>query len=242
MVSTTACGRRVTALDRVRESGVLRVATDPSFPPFEFVDEAGQIVGFDADLAAALAQELHVDLQLVTTGYDALYDALTVGQADIIISALYPDTSRSAGFAFSPPYYDAGDVLVVRQGSDITTATDLAGHSVAVVFGTTGHMTAIEWEETLLPPPELITLESPITITTLLHSQTADAIIVDHVSAQTSVGQDPELRILLPPLSDEPYVIATRREDADLMTALTEILEELESDGTLETLICRWMR
>lgn len=235
------CGGRTTTLDQVRETGMLRVAIDPAFPPFEFVDEGGQIVGFDADLATALAEGLGVDVHFVTTGYDALYDALTVGRADIIVSALYPDLSRSAGFAFSRPYFNAGDVLVVPAGSNIAETSDLPGSTIACVFGTTGHMAALAWEAELQPAPTLITVESPVTLTLTLRDSTADAVLVDHVSALMAAANDPELRILSPPVTDEPYVVATRREDADLMKELEQVLDRLEADGTLDTLIELWM-
>lgn len=236
------CDRRPTALDRVQASGTLRVAIDPAFPPFETVNAAGQIVGFDADLAAELARALGVDVHFVTTGYDALYDALTVGRADVIISALYPDPSRSADFSYSTPYFNAGEVLMVPGGSTITTPEDLADRTVVCVFGTTGHMTALTWQESLQPPPTLMTVESPMTLTTYLADGTADAVVVDHVSARIATHKISDVRILMPPLTDEPYAIAARREDSALMAALEDALAGLDENGTLSALTERWMR
>ena len=241
LTGTTACGRRTDGLNRVRSSGMLRIAVDPSFPPFEFVDSAGQIVGYDADLARALAESLGVDAHFVTTGYDALYDALTVGRADVIISALYPDPSRTAGFAFSRPYFNAGEVILAGERSPISAPEDLAGRPVACVFGTAGHMELLQLEKTLVPSPTVIAVDDPVTITTLLQAQTVDAIVIDHVSAQLAVGSLPTASILTPPLTDEPYVLAVRREDTELLEALEETLTSLESDGTLEKLVHIWM-
>ncbi len=241
LAGTTACGRRTDGLNRVRSSGMLRFAVDPSFPPFEFVDGAGQIVGYDADLARALAESLGVDAHFVTTGYDALYDALTVGRADVIISALYPDPGRTAGFAFSRPYFNAGEVILVGEGSPISGPEDLAGRPVACVFGTAGHMELLQLEKTLAPSPTVIAIDDPVTITTLLRAGTVDAIVIDHVSALLAVSSDPSASILTPSLTDEPYVIAVRREDTRLLEALEEALTALESDGTLEKLVYTWM-
>lgn len=241
LAGTTACGQRTDALNRVRSSGMLRIAVDPSFPPFEFVDSAGQIVGYDADLARALAESLGVDAHFVTTGYDALYDALTVGRADVIISALYPDPGRTAGFAFSRPYFNAGEVILVGEGSPISGPEDLAGRPVACVFGTSGHMELLQLEKTLVPSPAVIAVDDPVTITTLLRTGTVDAIVIDRVSAQLAVGSDPSAGILTPSLTDEPYAIAVKREDTKLLEALEEALAALESDGTLEKLAHTWM-
>jgi len=241
LAGTAACSRRTPALSRVQASGTLRVAIDPSFPPFESVDSSGHIVGYDADLAKALARRLAVDVHFVTTGYDALYDALTAGRADVVISALYPDQSRTAGFAFSDPYFNAGEIILVDAGSSIATPDDLAGKSVACIFGTAGHMELLQLVEVIRPVPAVITVDDPVTITALLHSGTADAIITDHVSALIATAGDPDVRILMPPLTDEPYVIAARREDAKLLRALDDALSELAAGGTLDELRNRWM-
>lgn len=242
VVGTSACGRQSSGLKRIQDAGKLRVATDPSFPPFEFVDGDGQVAGIDADLARLIAARLGVEAHFVTTGYDALYDALTAGHADVIISALYPDPSRSNGFLFTPAYFDAGQVLVVADGVEMEGVTDVAGQSIACVFGTDGHMEALRWQETLMPAPSLIAVHDPVTITQLLDAGTVHAIVLDHVSARIAASQDPSIRILLPPVTSDPYVIATRQEDATLIAAIEAILEELETEGQLDTLIQQWMQ
>lgn len=235
------CKARTERLDRVLDSGMLRVAMDPSFPPFESVDAAGQIVGLDADLARAIAGHLGVEAHTVTTGYDALYDTLTADRADVIISALYPDPSRSKDFAFTTPYFDAGLVLMTREKSAITGAADLAGQPVACVFGTSGHMQVLQWQETLSPPPTVVTVEAPGDLAARLHDE-AVAAIVDHVSARIAASQDPDLRILTPPLSPEPYVIAVRDEDKALFEAIEDALQVLQADGVLDVLVEHWVR
>lgn len=238
-----ACtGPHGNALKRIQATGTLRVALDPSFPPFEFVDAAGQVAGLDADLARAIAARLGVEAHFVTTGYDALYDALTVGRADVIISALYPDPSRMQTFTFSPSYFNAGEVLVVREDSTIAGVTDLAGKQVALVFGTEAHMVALQWEKTMPTPPVLLTGDAPETITSVLAAGIVDAVILDNVTAQIAVTNTPGLRVLPVPITDEPYTIAARQQDAKLIEAISGILEEMQANGELEALIRRWMR
>jgi len=238
-----ACsGARGNALKRIQAAGTLRVALDPSFPPFEFVDGAGQVAGLDADLARAIAARLGVEAHFVTTGYDALYDALNVGRADVIISALYPDPSRMQTFTFSPSYFNAGEVLVVREDSPIAGVPDLAGKQVALVFGTEAHMVALQWGKTMPTPPILLTGDAPETITSVLAAGIVDAIILDNVTAQIAVANTAGLRVLPSLITDEPYTIAARRQDAKLVEAISGILEEMQASGELEALIRRWMR
>jgi len=238
-----ACsGPRAHPLKRIQSSGTLRVALDPSFPPFEFVDGEGQVAGLDVELAQAIAARLGVEAHFVTTGYDALYDALTVGRADVIISALYPDPARMQTFTFSPSYFNAGEVLVVREDSPIAGVTDLAGKQVALVFGTEAHMVALRWEKTMPTPPILLTGDTPETITSVLAADIVDAIILDNVTAQIASANTPGLRVLPARITDEPYTIAARKEDAKIVEVIGVILEEMQASGELDALIRRWMQ
>jgi len=238
-----ACSdRRANPLKRIQSAGTLRVALDPAFPPFEFVDGSGQIAGLDVDLARAIAARLGVEAHFVTTGYDALYDALTVGRADVIISALYPDPTRMQAFTFSPSYFNAGEVLVVPEDSSINGVPDLAGKQVALVFGTEAHMVALHWEKTMPTPPVLMVGDAPETITSVLAAGIVDAVILDNVTAQMALFDTPGLRVLTPPITDEPYTIAARKEDAKLIATISAILDEMQANGELDALIRRWMR
>jgi len=238
----SACGRAGNrGVARIQSAGVLRVAVDPSLVPFAYVDESGTLVGYDVDLARALAARLDVEAHFVSTGYDALYDALTVGRADVIISALYPDPSRTHAFAYSDPYFNAGDVLIVREDRIIDRPADLAGETVVCRFGTTGHMAALTWQETLDPPPEVVPVEDLEAWLPSLANGDADALVIDRVTALGLAAGPPDLRVVHPPVTDEPYVVAARSEDRGLIDALDRALTALEADGTLAALERRWM-
>lgn len=242
LIIFTACTPKNQTLDRIREAGVLHIAIDPSFAPFEFVDEENLPAGFDVDLAQEIADALGVKPQFVTTGYDALYDALTVRRADIIISALYPDPSRTHAFVYSAPYFNAGDVLLVTDSSPISSWESLGGKRVACIFGTAGHMTALGWQKTITPQPVVITTSSPHTLTNALVAGELDAVILDHVTALISVENQYAVQILPVMITDEPYVVAGRLEDKALVKAIDEILANLNEAGTLQHLIQKWMR
>lgn len=229
------------ALERIREAGVLRVAMDPSLEPFEFVDGNGQPVGFDVDLAKQIGARIGVEIQFVATSYDGLYDALTAQKADIIISALYPDPARTQAFAFSPPYFQAGDMLIVRENSNINEVNDLAGKQVMVVYGTEAHLIAEQWVETLTPPVTLLPGDAPETIIAVLASGYADAVLVDNISAQIHATHVTGLQIVGSPVNDNPYVIAARVEDKALIEAIGQIIQEMNQDGTIEQLFQRWL-
>jgi ABC-type amino acid transport substrate-binding protein len=155
VICLPACTRPDDTWDRLRETGVLRVGMDASFPPFETIAPDGTLVGFDVDLARELARRLGpalseaegsvaegIEVQFVANlPYDGLYDALAVGRVDVVISALVVNPARMADFAYSIPYFDAGQVLVVRAvgtrieepgPEPVAEMTDLGGRTLAV--------------------------------------------------------------------------------------------------------------
>ncbi len=229
-------------LGRIKESGILRVAIDPSFPPFEYIDEQGQLRGLDADLAQELARRLGVQAHFVTTTYDGLYDALITDHADVIISALYPDFTQTEDFAFSSAYFNAGTIIAVLQNSPVQTRTDLAGRRVAVIFGTEGHMEAMRLEQTLASPPVILQYESADAVLSALHYGQVEAAILDNIAARMAQNNGQPLSILSPPLTDESYVVAVRKEDRALLEALNRELDAMRTDGTLDALVARWLR
>ena len=251
-----ACARPDDAWERLRGTGTLRVGMDASFPPFEAIVADGTLAGFDVDLAQELGRRLEVEVQFVANlPYDGLYDALAVGRVDAVISALVVNPARMADFAYSTPYFDAGQVLVVRAGeAGIEEIADLSGRTLAVEFGTRGDMEARRWTRVSTPGRKLPGL------TVVLYQTAAEALaavtagkaevaLVDHVSALAATapsnlsgsGVGSGLRIVGSPLVEEPYAVAVRRESRHLLHALNDVLAEMEADGTLEALTAKWL-
>lgn len=229
-------------LDRILETGVLRVGMDASYPPFEYIDGEGNLVGLDVDLGRELAARLGIQARFVANlSYDGLYDALTADQVDVVISALYVDPARMADFAYSNSYFNAGQVLVVRaDNGEIAGMADLSGRTVAVEWGSEGDVVARTWARrlvglTVLPCP---TAEDALA---RVASGEADAGIVDHLSALGAIGRGEPLQIVGEMLTDEPYAIAVRREDGALLRAINGILVAMEEDGTLPRLRQKWL-
>ena len=125
--------------ERIQRSGVWRVGMAPSFPPFESLDENGQPVGYDVDLAQAIAACWGVEVSFQGIGFDGLLAALWAGKADSVISALPVDPRLARDVAYSIPYFEAGLLLVVAEGTtDIAAPDDLTGRRLAVEWGSEG--------------------------------------------------------------------------------------------------------
>ena len=125
------------AVEGTASDKVWVIATDTSFKPFEYTDDAGQFVGIDVDILAAVAADQGFEYELQSLGWDASIAACQAGQADgMIAGASITDERKESGWIFSDGYYDADQCMAVEASSDIDGFDDLAGLSVAVKTGT----------------------------------------------------------------------------------------------------------
>ena len=225
-------------LAEIRRRGSLRVGLDASFPPFETIDENSRIVGLDVDVARAIAADLGVELELVNIGFDGLYDALLARRADIIISGLPHDPRWTEDIAYTANYFNAGQVLVTRTGeTTIKRVADVAGHTVAVEWGSQADMEARRLEREL----EDLAIVRHATATEALQalsSGAAEAAIVDAVSGVQALPQG--LRIVTY-VTDEWYAAAVHIESRALLKAVNQSLSRLEESGEMARIQAQWL-
>ena len=229
---------------RILDSGVLPVCTDPSWPPFEFTDErSGQIQGLDADLARLLAERLApgVRAQLVPVGFDGLYDALLAGRCDLVLSALPYEPMRTEDVVFSVAYFNAGLVLVTRtglQGDDIRGLHDLPGKVVGVEWGFVPEGDAQQRQ--LLQGLGVRRYDVAQDALRACQSGEVDAALVDRITALSYQDECGGLQIVGEPITDLNYVVPLRPESFQLLSEVNRVLLDMREDGTLDALQERW--
>jgi ABC-type amino acid transport substrate-binding protein len=228
--------------DRIRETGVLRVCTDPSWLPFESVDAVtGQIDGLDADLARLLAPRLApgVQAEFVVVGFDSLYDALAAGRCDAVLSALPYEAARTRDASYSVAYFNAGPVTVTREGTaDIEAVEDLEGRIVGVEWGFVPEGDI--HDRLLLQQLGLRRYDTADDALRALQAGEVEAAIVDQISALAYLHQCDGLRIAGEPIVDVNYVIPVRPDSILLLEEINRVLLEMRQDGTLEVLQQDW--
>jgi ABC-type amino acid transport substrate-binding protein len=234
------CQETDPSLQRIQQAGRLRVGLDPSWPPFEYVDEEGEIVGFDVDLARALGQHLGVEVQLVVSGWEGLYAALAAGQFDAILSALPYDSWRTQEVAYSLSYFNAGPVIVASPSGKVSAEKDLDGRAVHVEFGSEGDVQARRLQRKM-PALETVPHDTPQEALQAAAADPASAAIVDTVSARLYIRENHGLQIVGDPLYDESYVIAVPLEGRSLQRAIDDTLIEMRESGELGRLLDRWL-
>jgi ABC-type amino acid transport substrate-binding protein len=226
------------AWQQAQATGVLRVGMDAAYPPFEYVNEQNEIVGFDVDFASEIGRRLGFEMVFVNMAYDALYDALLIGQVEVVISALVAAPQFEGKAAFTAPYFNAGEYLVVREGGPIRQMADLDGHTLAVEYGSGGDVEARNWERRLA---DLTVTRYPDPGTALLAvvNGEADATLVDGITARLGVGEHPEL-VLADNVVDTLYVVAVHPDSTTLHARIDEVIWEMLHDGTVSDLIEEW--
>ena len=232
--------RRDTTWQAMQERGTWRVGLDPSFPPFEMLDQEGRPVGYDVDLAQALAKTWGLEAEIVAVGFDSLPDTLKAGKIDSIVSAYPFDERLTQDYAFSAPYFDAGVRLAVRAGSPITTVADLSGRRVGVEWGSMGDMLGRQMQRDGVDVT-LVSLETPSDLLDALASkQEVDAIFIDNVALRQAQGVGRQIVAVDEPLESVPYVIVMPRRAAELHRNLEASLKLLQANGHLANLENTW--
>jgi len=221
------------AWDRVTTTGVLRIGTDATYPPFETIQN-GHFTGYDVALGQAVAGRLHARAEFVALALDGQYDALLAGHVDLLISALPFIYERQQEVRYSQPYYQAGPFLVVRRGEGrIAGPSDLAGRRVAVELGSDADMAARRLQNTRVPGMVLAaTYRSPAeALAALAHGQ-VDAAVGDRLGLAESPDHA-TLQVLGPPLADEPYVAVVKIDSPRLAAAVDGTITDLRASGAL---------
>lgn len=206
----------------------IKIATDATFAPFEYTNDAGDLVGFDIDLMNAIAEKAGFEFEWVNVPFDSVLAGLSECQYDAAIAAISISEERKQAMLFSAPYLDAGLVVVVNTATtDITGIDDLIGKVVAAQLGTTGEMTAQEIEGVTYKPYdsyELAFLE--------LANKGVDAVIADNPLAMGYIAANPEkIKAVGDILNNEQYGIAICKNNADLQSKIDTALNELIESG-----------
>lgn len=215
----------------------LVMATNAEFPPFEFINDYGEYDGFDVDFANAIADRLGRELIINNMAFDAIIAAVIEGDGNMVGIAAITDTAeRRESVDFTDSYFQTELVVIVLQDSPINSPDDLDVHSVAVQAGTTSDLMT-DW---FLPDANIIRLPAAPSTVLELQSGRADAIIIDRGVAEQFLSENPDLRILDEPLTEEFYAIVVQKGNPELLADLNRVIRELKEDGTFQQLYDKW--
>lgn len=220
------------------EGQELIIGSDTAYPPFEFVNEDNEIVGFDVDLLAAICEQVNCSATFQTTGFDGIFAALAAGEFDAVASAVTITEERARVVDFTRPYINAGQIVTTTVGSDIEGPDDLSDKTVGVQLGTTGDIAASDYaEEDAIQRFQTIDLAMAA-----LAQGDVDAVIADAPTSLDIVFKQfsDELELVGLPFTEELYGIAVQQETPEITEAFDAAIEALIENGELASLAEKW--
>jgi polar amino acid transport system substrate-binding protein len=220
----------------------LRIGTEGAYPPFNFVDTAGKIGGFDVDIGLALCAKMQVECEVVAQDWDGIIPGLVAKKYDMIIASMFITEERKTQVAFSDPYYMAAMTHVAAKGAGITAFTNeaLKGKVIGAQAGTTQaeYIAAVypDAEIKLYPTQDEANLDMA---NGRLDMEVGDMLPMLDWVTKNNDGKCCEL--IGEPITDPKFVgggvgIALRQDDTDLREKLNKALADIRADGTYKTI------
>lgn len=218
-------------------SQTITVVTDPTFKPFEFTDEQGNMVGIDIDIMNAIAAKLGMKVEWQNVPFDPILAGLASCQYDVSIAAITITEERQKNMLFSDPYMDAGLIVVVNATNDsIKSLDDLKGKTVAAQLGTTGEEAAKAIENVNYKPYDTY----QFAFQDLANGQ-VDAVVADNPVALGYVkSMDGKIKTVGDVFNSAPYGIAFCNKQTALKDKVNSALKELIADGTIDSIVQKY--
>ena len=250
-VAFSACGGKTdtnggSASDAQADNGsevVYKVGTEPTFPPFDTTDDAGNIVGFDMDLITAIGEDQGFKVEFQNLQFDSLVPALQSGQIDIIAAGMNgEDPERKEQVDFSTPYYDSGLVVAVKaDNTTINGIDDLTPDmKVAAQIGTTGADKATELKDEGKIADAVI-LNGLDTAMMQLINGDVQAVINDKPVTQAYIDKQPDkIKIVGDVMNAEAYAIAVQKGNTELLDKINAGMQNLKDNGKFDEIFNQW--
>lgn len=219
---------------------VLVMGTSGDYPPFEYVDTAKgeEIIGFDIDLANAIAEKLGYEVQVKDIDFSGLIPALETGQVDFVLAGMTPTEERKKNVDFSDIYYTANHLIVSKSDSNLTSLEDLNGKTVGVQLASIQEGKAEEIAETVD-----IKIENRNRIPELIQEIKAgrfDAAIIEDTVMKGYFKNNPDLAGFVLEEDEEEGSAMAFPKNSELTKKFNDVLIEMKENGELEKLIVKW--
>ena len=219
------------------EGGVLRMGTNATFPPYEYGEENNEVAGIDADIAAAIAHKLGMELGTTDMAFDSLIPALQSDTIDIVLAGMTVDPERAESVNFTDSYATGVQVIIVPEDSDIASPDDLEGKNIGVQTGTTGDLYCTEqYGQEYVKQFD----NGPLAVAALLNGQ-IDCVVIDNEPAKNYVAANQGLKILETAYANEEYAAAIAKDNTELYDQVNTAIQELKADGTIDSIIEKYI-
>lgn len=220
---------------------VLVVGTDAAYAPFESQNDKGEIVGFDIEVVQAAAKKAGLEVKFVNTPWEGIFNALNQGDRDLLVSAITITEERKQTMDFSKPYFDAQQLIAVKEGSKVSKFDDLKKLKVGVQTGTTGDevVTKLQGKNSA----NIKRFESTPLALKELESGGVDAVVADNGVVIHHVANNPGQKfktVADKSFQPEQYGIAVKKGNTELLAKIDEGLAGIKADGTYDQIYAKY--
>ncbi|WP_053367058.1 transporter substrate-binding domain-containing protein [Bacillus sp. FJAT-27245] len=240
----SACGTKkddAKTGDGGEDKKTLIMGTSADYPPFEYIEteKSNEIIGFDVDLAKALASKLGYDVQVKDMDFNGLVQALKSGQADFVLAGMTPTEDRKKNVDFTDIYYTASHMIVTKKDSGIKSLKDLEGKTVGVQLGSIQQGKAEEIQKEVK-----IKIEDRNRIPDLIQeikSGRFDAAIIEDTVAKGFFAHEKNLEGFT--ISDDPEEAGSAiafPKNSELTEKFNKELQKMKENGELDKLVVKW--
>ncbi len=234
-----------TSLTDVQEKGYFTLGLDADFAPMGFTQEDGEIVGFDIDLAKAVAEKMGVEVEIKPIDWNAKSMELSTGKIDVIWNGFSITDERRQEVLFSNPYLSTKQSIVVKADSDIKTKADLAGKKIALQDGSTSEdaLKADTATYESIGDDNISRFAENSQVLMEVDAGRADAAVIDEVFVRYYLQKENMLDkfvVLDEGFDEEDYGVGGRQGDHALMEAINKALDECKAEGTTSEISVKW--
>lgn len=224
-----------------QEQEVLTVAMELAYPPFETKDEQGNPSGVSVDFMKDFGEYIGKEIRIENISFDGLIPSLQTGKADMVMSSMTITEERKETVDFSEPYANALLAVLTNKDSQITSVDDLnqEGKKVAVKTGSTGYLYAQEH----LKNAEIIALQDESACVMEVSQGKADGFIYDQLTIYRNWQNnlDTTNAVFIPFQDVEPWGIAVKKGNTELLDQLNDFIETYREDGGFEELTEKYL-
>ncbi len=225
------------------EKGKLIMATNAAFPPYEYVEGDGY-AGIDVEIAEAIAEKLGLELQIDDMEFDSIVESVKNGKADIGLAGMTVTPERQEIVNFTTSYATGVQVIIVKEGSSITTADDLFADDASTTIGVQRNTTGDLYTTWDLEDEGKATInrysKGSEAVQALLTGK-VDCVVIDNEPAKAFVEANEGLVILDTEYVEEQYAAVVSKNNSELYDAVNNALNELIEDGTVQKIIDKYI-
>ena len=225
------------------EAGKLHMATNAAFPPYEMISDNGGFEGIDVEIATAIAQKLGLELVVDDMDFNSVIISVEGGKSDIAMAGLTVTDERKQNVDFTESYATGVQVIIVPEGSDIQTVDDLANDKmIGVQEGTTGYIyCSAKVKDGGYGEDHVSSYTNGAMAIEALKGGKVDAVVIDNEPAKAFVAANDGLKILDTEYIIENYAIGISKDNPGLRDAVNNALKELIADGTVKTIVDKYI-